>query len=293
MADIPFEDCVIKEVFTAVIPSLALQHAPILDAHLAISALSLSVQCPNDGAFGRATYEYICSATRQLQNLLVGGVGPDNAEMACVTSILIALHSAMSCRAAVGIDRGETISLRWVQPFQGVGAMLSATWPWIQDSKVVRMFVRSTSWPPRYQLSLNSPFAFLLEGVDDACISTRRAYEYALGYAEYALNNPRQRYLPLFLASVPRQFAYLVAALDSRSLVILGLHFSMAQGLDRDFLLESSAYSELHSIISLLPEDWRLKLDRARALVAARTHGSSVAVDIRNVDKESPEALYF
>ncbi|KAF4629639.1 hypothetical protein G7Y89_g8505 [Cudoniella acicularis] len=215
------------------IPTIAYGAQYLMDAILAVSALHLRSLYPNDQTFVRASHAYMASSIAQYSALLNRGLSELNAEALFSTSALIAFQASAS-RSFEDMDRGYTLPLAWFHSFQGVKAVVMASWQWLRNSNRVFPIINSQS-----ALSLDTDpqrklfFAPLLEGLNEQLskipneyvAETRQAYEHATAFLNWAYRNPIRNRILGFAATVSRRFVELVGQKDPRSLVIISCFF--------------------------------------------------------------------
>jgi Fungal specific transcription factor domain len=266
------------ETWQVTVPSMAFETPCLMDALLAVSALHLRALSPNDPSFVRASHGYMASALSQYSSCLRKGVSAAKAEALFTTSALIAFQASASRRfqnedrGAQVEDSGYTLPTQWFHSFQGVKAVVLATWKWLRESERVRPIIQAQ---PALALELNPQqpkfFGPLLEGLNDQLeqtehckrIETRRAYEHSVAYLNWAHQKPDRNRILGFPATVSRRFVELIDQHDPRALVIISCFFAMIKVVDDIWWLQGVAKMEVSGISSLVPVEWRSKMDWA------------------------------
>lgn len=254
------------------IPSLAYDAQYLMDAILAVSALHLRSLVPNDQTLVRASHSYMASALAQYSHLLKEGVTRCNAEALFSTAALIAFQSSASRRFEGQEDGADSyvLPLAWFHSFQGVKTMVLTSWEWLRHSDKVAPIINSQQpltldlHPDRTQF-----FAYLLDGLDDQIAfldeplqaETRRSYEHAVSFLNWAHQRPERGRILGFAATVTRQFVDLMTEKDPRALVIVACYFAMTKVVDDVWWLQGVARHEIMGICTLLPQEWWPMMD--------------------------------
>ncbi|KAK5637505.1 hypothetical protein RRF57_013220 [Xylaria bambusicola] len=261
---------VLERIWRVTVPELAFSSASYLaDTLLAVSALHLRSSSPHDRELIRASHSYMASACSEYGACLSKGVTESNAEALFLTSALIAFQSTASrifTRDDVN-DRtgGYSLPLSWFHSFQGVKAVVAATWQWLRISTIVIPIIESQ---PALNLDLSGRPAFfsdLLIGVDDEIakfesdpathLETRMAYQHAIAVLDWAHKIPYTGAPLVFLATVSRRFIELLEARRPRALAILASYFALLKCLDDVWWLKGVARREIMGIVSLFDPD--------------------------------------
>lgn len=267
-----------NEAWQVTVPSMAFDAPCLMDAVLAVSALHLRALDPNDRGLVRASHGYMASALSQYSSCLTNGVTASNADALFVTSTLIAFQAAAS-RRFQNDDRedrdgneGYTLPLQWFHSFQGVKAVVLASWKWLRESDRVRPIIQAQP-PLALDLKPEQPkfFGYLLEGLNEQLetidqsrqVETRQAYEHSVAYLNWAHQKPDRPRILGFPAIVSRRFVELIVEKDPRTLVITSCFFAMTKAVDDVWWLQGIAKSEVCGIMSLLPAEWQNKMDWA------------------------------
>ncbi len=267
-----------NEIWQIAVPNMAFEAPCLMDAVLAVSALHLRALDPNDRSLVRASHGYMASALSQYSTCLVSGVNESNAEVLFVTSGLIAFQAAASRRFR-NDERGDqdgqegyTLPLQLFHSFQGVKAVILASWIWLRESERVCTIIQTQ---PARALYLNPEqpnfFGPLLEGLNEQLqaieeswrIDTRQAYEHSVAFLNWAHQKPDRVAILGFPAVVSRRFVELIGEKDPRALVIISCFFAMTKAVDDVWWLQGIAKSEVCGIMSLLPVEWQSKMDWA------------------------------
>lgn len=255
------------------IPTISYDAQYLMDAMLAVSALHLRAQHPNDKSLVQASHAYMASALAQYSSLLSAGLSELNAEALFATAALIAFQaSASRCFEDFQGDDGYTLPLAWFHSFQGVKTIVMAGWQWLRKSD--RIFAIINGQPA---LSLDpdperrSFFAPLLDGLDEGPQSssgpldaeTRQAYEHSVGFLNWAYKKPSRNRILGFAATVSRRFVDMIGQHDPRTLLILSCFFALLRAVDDVWWLQGVAKREVNGICSLLPSEWWPKMEWA------------------------------
>ncbi|KAI0449967.1 hypothetical protein F5B21DRAFT_450536 [Xylaria acuta] len=261
---------VLEKIWRVTVPELAFSSATYLaDTLLAVSALHLRSSSPHDRELIRASHSYMASACSEYGACLSKGVTESNAEALFLTAALIAFQSTASrifARDDVN-DRsaGYSLPLSWFHSFQGVKAVVAATWQWLRISTIVIPIIESQ---PALNLDLSGHptfFSDLMVGVEDEIakfesdpathFETRIAYQHAISVLDWAHKIPYTGAPLVFLATVSRRFIELLEARRPRALAILASYFALLKCLDDVWWLKGVARREIMGIVSLFDPD--------------------------------------
>lgn len=277
-----------REAWKVTVPNLAFEAPCLMDALLAVSALHLRSLCP-DKSLIRASHGYMASALSQYSSTLVAGMDSSNAEALFTTSALIAFQISASRQFMIEDshhggsqpENGYVLPLEWFQAFQGVKAVVMASWQWLRGSQ--RLYPIIDQQPAlRLDLWSDKPkfFSALLEGLEDQIrgtdeqhrSETRKAYEHSVACLNWAHQRPERAAILGFPATVSRRFVELIAEKDPRALVIVSCFFAMTRAVDDVWWLKGVARREVTGLMTMLPPEWRSKMDWA--IRVATTEGS-------------------
>ncbi|KAL3417561.1 C6 zinc finger protein [Phlyctema vagabunda] len=262
-----------KHAWQIDVPSIAYNSQYLMDAILAVAALHLRVDNPDDQTVVRASHSYMASALSQYSSLLNKGLSATNAEALFATSALIAFQASASRRFENhdGPD-GYSLPLSWFHSFQGVKTVVMASWQWLRYSDRIFPIINGQ---PALRLDLDpnrkSFFRGLLEGMDEQlkgldkalAEETKRGYEHAVSFLDWAHRKPERSRILGFAATVSRRFVELIAEQDPRALVITSSFFAMTKVIDEVWWLNGVAKREVTGIMSLVPREWWSKMDWA------------------------------
>jgi hypothetical protein len=260
-----------KQAWQYEIPSIAYDAQYLMDAILAVSALHLRSIQPGDQSLIRASHSYMASALAQYSSFLNSGLSAFNAEALFSTSALIAFQaSASRCFEDDQGDGAYTLPLAWFHSFQGVKAVVMASWQWLRSSERVYPIINGQ---PALALDLDpdrtSFFAPLLDGMEEeletlpevARAETRQAYEHSVAFLNWSHERPVRNRILGFAATVSRRFVELVDHHDPRALVIASCFFALTKVVDDVWWLQGIAKREVNGICSLLPPSWWPKME--------------------------------
>ncbi|KAI1348214.1 hypothetical protein F5Y01DRAFT_217080 [Xylaria sp. FL0043] len=261
---------VLEKIWRVTVPELAFSSATYLaDTLLAVSALHLRSSSPHDRELIRASHSYMASACSEYGACLSKGVTESNAEALFLTSALIAFQSTASrIFARDDINErtgGYSLPLSWFHSFQGVKAVVAATWQWLRISTIVIPIIESQ---PALNLDLSGHptfFSDLMVGVEDEIakfehdptthLETRIAYQHAIAVLDWAHKIPYTGAPLVFLATVSRRFIELLEARRPRALAILASYFALLKCLDDVWWMKGVARREIMGIVSLFDPD--------------------------------------
>lgn len=274
-----------EETWAVHVPTMAFEFPCLMDMILAVSALHLRALHPDDQSLVRASHGYMATAISQYSSTLISGVDASNAEALFTTSALIAFQ-ASACRRfqddALEQGTGQRIyqlPLQWFHAFQGVKAVVIASWKWLRHSERVRPIIVGQS---ALQLDLNTAktafFGSLLEGMEEQLAEldesrqaeTRQAYEHSVAYLNWSHQKPERSTILGFPATVSKRFVELIDQEEPRALVIIASFFAMIKAVDDVWWLQGVAKQEVSGIMSLLPEKWWPKMDWAMNVANAK-----------------------
>ncbi|KAI1811470.1 hypothetical protein GGS20DRAFT_104795 [Poronia punctata] len=261
---------VLERIWRVTVPELAFSSAGYLaDTLLAVSALHLRSSSPHDRELIRASHSYMASACSEYGACLSKGVNENNADALFLTAALIAFQSTASrifARDDIN-DRtgGYSLPLSWFHSFQGVKAVVAASWQFLCFSSIVIPIIESQ---PALNLNLSGDPTFfrdLIVGVDDEIaklepdpsthMATRMAYQHAIAVLDWAHKIPYTGAPLVFMATVSRRFVELLEARRPRALAILASYFALLKCLGDVWWLKGVARREIMGIVSLFDPD--------------------------------------
>ena len=267
------------------IPPMAYDCPHLMDALLAVSALHLRTLNPDDKVLLHASHSYMASALTSYSSKLKDVINEQNAEALFATAALIAFQAAASRRFEPDRSEAEdspdveeyTLPMAWFHSFQGVKTVVMASWMYLRNSS--RVYPIIVGQPP---LALNLDpgrhafFSFLLEGMDEDIErlpkalqqETRRSYMHAVAFLDWAHRTPKRPHILGFAATVCRRFVELIGEQDPRALAIIACFFAMTKVVDDRWWLEGIARKEVMGIYSLLPQEWRCKMEWPMTIVS-------------------------
>ncbi|KAI1330926.1 hypothetical protein F5Y16DRAFT_319511 [Xylariaceae sp. FL0255] len=261
---------VAERIWRETVPNLAFSSASYLtDALLAVAALHLRSMSPGDRDVVRASHSYMASTLSDYGASLRKGITETNAEALFLTAALIAFHSTASRIFARDDAANETpgvytLPMSWFHSFQGVKAVVAASWLWLRNSAVVIHIIESQ---PALNLDLSAHvtfFADLMVGVEEEIakiddpatqLATRMAYQHAVAVLDWAHKIPHTGAPLVFLATVSRRFVELLETRTPRALAILASYFALLKCLGDIWWLRGVARREIMGIVSLFSPD--------------------------------------
>lgn len=184
-----------EEIWRVTVPKLAFGGAQHLaDAVLAVAALHLRSKNPSDKELIRASHAYMAASIAEYSAALGRGIDQTNAEALFLTSALIAFQSTatrtftkdeitfsgMSNRAEDGTERTSALGVyavpfSYFHSFQGVKAIIAASWQYLRQSPVVTQIINSqVALQLDFSTSDRGFFGHLLEGLEEE-LSTMEA----------------------------------------------------------------------------------------------------------------------
>lgn len=279
-----------------------------MDAIFAVSALHLRTISPHDYSLVRASHSYMASCLSQYSSSLTAGVDAGNAEALFVTSALIAFQaSASRCFQDERLDRADgddsyIVPLQWFHSFQGVKAVVMASWQWLRLSDKVRPIIAAQ---PALSLDLNSDkpkfFSFLLEGLEEELegmdefsrTETKQAYEHAIAYLSWSHPRPERRRILGFPATVSRRFVELIESREPRALVIISCFFAMTKSVDEVWWLRGVAKREVAGMLTILPPkirpmmDWAVRVANTQGAITEEIWGGRWQVNESPLEDEA------
>ncbi|ERS96003.1 hypothetical protein HMPREF1624_07538 [Sporothrix schenckii ATCC 58251] len=192
-----WRDNVPRVAFAAASGSVNAASNHLTDAVLAVAALHLRSEFPQDRELIRASHAYMGSSLSEYNRLLQQGITASNAEALFLNSTLIAFQSTATrifskdeqpsasahhangqppardpyslSHMSIGVSSGNYgLPMSWFHAFQGVKAITAASWPWLRRSNVVLPIINAQ---PALHLDIASAkdgfFGHLLDGVDE------------------------------------------------------------------------------------------------------------------------------
>jgi hypothetical protein len=251
---------------------LALSTPSLMDALLGLSAFHLRLSNLSDKTLSEASHKYMARAIVGHARQLREGVNADNARELIAMSTCIAFHAATSQWFLVDSDQKRVfLFLHWFHPWQGLKALLAASWQYIQGEeisnliqceKLVEHNFRNLKDP---QLQRLQRFSFLLSDLrrEDLDPETLDAYESSVSYLSEIHTNPVFETVLKFTVGVSHRFVELVSIQDPRTLTIVGYFFMLLKKLNGVWWLEGTADREFKILMGILPEEWRGKMNWA------------------------------
>lgn len=254
------------------VPAIAFAGKPYLaDALLAVTALHLRSQYPDDRALVHACHAYSASALSAYLSTLNGGINADNAEALFLTSSMIAFHACAS-RIFIKDDGDATptprtgrrryeIPTAWFHAFQGVKTVVATSWQWIRHSQTAKAIIDSQ---PSFQLDMNplgmvSFFGHLLENLEQEtaheppqqAFFTNQGYFHAVSVLNWAHRTPYPPSPLAFPATVSKRFIELIEERRPRALAILACFFALLKRMEGVWWLGDVARREVMGLVSL------------------------------------------
>lgn len=186
--------------------------------------------------------------------------------------ICVAFHTFITRNDPANVN-GRS-ALQWFKPFQTIKGVIqsSVRSAWLQESSFARLFPiwkLPTPHPYFKDKHLNSPLAFLIEGIESDDEETQEAYKFCMAYVSEMLLHPDRRFILPFLGNAPPRFVELLDAEDPRAMVIAGSFFSLIALVKHIWFLDGTGKHELRTIYATLPKEWVAKLDRAQREIGA------------------------
>jgi hypothetical protein len=273
-----------QQLFTRVMPKLALTHDNLLYAMLTVSASNLLLAEPDDMDLFSARQSYLILTMREQRNM-VERLSVETADAVCFTSLLLLLNSFTMLRERK--LEPYMPPLEWLHMGRGAGTVI---WMSIQaahqsgDFTQSSIYIISKSYPrfggqdesyfdPAMRKDLNGILTQAIpcgEVWDD---DTKEAYEKTLSYVgsvQNAIHNGEPVYALLrriqaFPLLLPSKFVGFLEECRPRALVVLAHFFAtVAQvqgvwwlGADQD---ESTAKREIRAISKVLAPEWQPQL---------------------------------
>lgn len=119
--------------------------------------------------------------------------------------------------------------------------------------------------PPINSATLHATFNFLLDDLDreNEDPETIRAYEESVRRLSIIYDNPNRDYVFKFAAKVGPRFVKLLEQNDPRTLTIVGYFFMLLKIMDQVWWLPRSTGDEFESLMKLLPEEWKPRMQWA------------------------------
>ncbi|KAI1269214.1 hypothetical protein F5Y18DRAFT_423458 [Xylariaceae sp. FL1019] len=260
-----------EKIWRETVPHLAFSGAGyVADALLAVAALHMRSINPRDREVVQAGHSYMASTLSEYGASLREGITEINAESLFLTAALIAFQSTAS-RIFAREDVSEpnnvySLPMAWFHSFQGVKAVVAASWMWLRNSSIVIPIIESQ---PALNLDLSGDLTFfsdLMVGVEEEVqkfeadnlttqMSTRMAYQHAIAVLDWAHKIPHTGAPLVFLATVSRRFVELLETRRPRALAILASYFALLKCLDNVWWLKGVARREIMGIVSLFNPD--------------------------------------
>jgi hypothetical protein len=267
------------EVFTTILPRLALKHDALLYAIYSISSLHLAKCEPGDPEAIDAYQRYLDLALREHRNE-INNLSKDTADSAVLTSALL-----RACAFVMLHDRQlnpYTPPAQWLQMTSSAVNIFSAVWRWIADdeSSIATRLIQKTPYLVPHSRP-NSEVVFgeanrqgllhLLRRSGTASATepwpadVQEAYETTISYigsvqtaiAEGEAPSEIRRRLVLFPVLIQKRFIELVIERQPRALVVLAHFFALLVKFRDVWWIGDTGEREVRGIQSVLSDEWQ------------------------------------
>ena len=187
-------DAAVLELYTHVIPVIALEHEPLLNVIFAVTALHLYRLDPSNTKYAEVHRRYFEAALTS-QRYAVESITPENADGVCLTAIMIG-YLALSTRS-VSQDY-EPPSL-WLDLASNHNKLLKVAWDWILERSHLVCIINAEpnlrqywvqlrpTYPEIFPPDLERLFPYVLDFQDHLEVMNEEkhsVYKFVLGYGK-------------------------------------------------------------------------------------------------------------
>ena len=256
----------VKNCWTVQVPILALSHKPLRNEVVALAALHLSTQgCQDDELL--ACRASSLDAALQTYRPALGEIGPETADAACFTAILLLVDAfaVLQYRELVPYEP----PMQWLRLARGARTVFEASYPLVKaSSSSIMTIIASSPDEPGLDAGANimQTFVHLLQPCHGekkqlqpvADIYERTAlYLSAIQAAVMSHEGPLAlcRRLMSFPCLVPPLFLDLVEQKEPRALAMIGHLFALSSHIKNLWWVGSTPSREVHAIRAYLPPE--------------------------------------
>lgn len=268
-----------REMWVVAVPKIAFDYPYVYSAVLAIAALHLLSENPNDVSLQTATYQYIDESLSGYRNEL-GSITNENALAVFTASILLGVNARLRYRCEGSNPPPYTLPLDYLHLQMGIREIYFETDQYIRDSVVrgytdMRPDLRTEPTPDSFEmlpLNVNRngfqfPHDALLSSWESLPISPERAPIYAatLGYLSGLRDSIGyheelrwiQRRLSWLVHRIPREFIGYLQEGDPLAIVILSRFYALFKYVDAPWWwIVGTAEYEIRGMAGLVGDDW-------------------------------------
>jgi hypothetical protein len=249
------------------ITDLAVNTPTLMDALLGFSAFHLRCLNPFDQTISEASHKYMTRAISSQAKELREGVDEKNVEGLFATSALITFH-ASAHQTFLCSDEGECrLPLHWFRPYQCARAVLTALWPWLQNTSIGQLIRRQYpqlhSLPQRREPNKFNPLLGGPDSEEDLDTESVEAYQAAVICLSSIYASPAYRNILRFTAMVSARFVELLVGQDPRTLTIVGYYFMLLKNATHIWWVHGAVEKEFKAVTTFLPREWWPGMDWA------------------------------
>ncbi|KAH7356794.1 hypothetical protein BKA65DRAFT_423315 [Rhexocercosporidium sp. MPI-PUGE-AT-0058] len=267
-----------REMWVVAVPKIAFEHPYVYSAVLAIAALHLLSDNPNDVSLQTATYQYIDESLSGYRNELVS-ITSENALAVFTASILLGINARLRYRCLGSNPPPYTLPLNYLHLQLGIKEIYFETDQFIKDTSVRNYIDLRPDLRPKavvknsemFPLNVNRngfefPHDALLISWDSLSISSERvpiysaALKYLLGLKDSIGFHEEIRWIQRRLAwlvhGVPREFVGYLEEGDPLAIVILARFFALLKYVDEPWWISGTAEFEVRGMANLVGDEW-------------------------------------
>ncbi|PVH84547.1 hypothetical protein DL98DRAFT_569059 [Cadophora sp. DSE1049] len=280
------EEEVGREMWAVEVPNVAFDHPYVYSAVLAVAALHLLTDNPNDVSLQTATYQYIDESLSGYRNELAN-INSDNALAVFTASILLGLNARLRYRCLGNNPPPYTLPLEFLHLQRGTKEIFyhtnliiagSSTKKWVD----IRSDLRGepiprpveTSAPYLNPKGLEFPSDKLLlwwdssnslsipaerKAVYDATLAYLAGLKDGIGFHEEM--RWIQRRLTWLIHGIPREFVGYLEEGDPLAIAILSRFYALLKYVDESWWIVGSAEFEVLGMASLVGEEWKWAME--------------------------------
>jgi len=280
------EEEVGREMWAIEVPNIAFDHPYVYSAVLAVAALHLLTDNPNDVLLQTATYQYIDESLSGYRNEL-SNINSDNALAVFTASILLGLNARLRYRCLGNNPPPYSLPLEFLHLQRGTKEIFYRTNQVIAGSGAkkwvdIRTDLRGEPIPRPIETSapyVNSHgfefpsdrFLFCWDSSISLSIPSERkaVYDAALKYLAGLKDGMGyhdelrwiQRRLTWLIHGISREFVAYLEEGDPLAIVILSRFFALLKYVDESWWIAGSAEFEVLGMASLVGDEWKWAME--------------------------------
>ncbi|CZT44116.1 uncharacterized protein RSE6_04242 [Rhynchosporium secalis] len=271
-----------REMWLVTVPTSAFEYPYVYTAVLAIAALHLLGNNPNDVSLQTATYQYIDESLSGYRNELKN-INQENSAPVFTAALLLSMNARLRHRCYGANPPPYTLPLNYLHLQLGIRQVYFETHPFIQDSSVRRYVdLRRDLKPEIKRESLEFPMNVNRNGFQfphDVLYSTwgvlstnperTPIYAITLTYLSGLKDGIGfdeeirwiQRRLAWLIQGIPREFVTYLEEGDPLAIVILSRFYALLKYIDEPWWIQGAPEFEIRGMASLVGEEWKWAME--------------------------------